>query len=275
MARLPGISAGDFITKCSHLLTAETGNSSPRILTLPNAALAGGHLLVVPPWRSPSFLPPQASSHGKADTCLQSLQGEKKKPNQTKTNSASAVQSVRDRDRDNLLSQPPTGHGLGSSSPGRVPQGSCKGGSGALPPCAGRRKFLLFACSPRQGGLCCPPPPPAAAREAGAGERQTGDPEAAGYSLSRRAPGAWPGSGWAARKVVPGRAELQDSGAVPAPRGHARPLLGLFPSGERLGRALLLALGAAPAGPGAASLCGQPWRGGVSRQGAPASVTCR
>ncbi|KAL2301885.1 hypothetical protein Nmel_011286, partial [Mimus melanotis] len=66
------------------------------------------------------FLPSQASSHGKADTCLQSFQG-KKKQTKPKPNGASVVQSVRDRDRDNLLSQPPTGHGLGSFSRGRVP----------------------------------------------------------------------------------------------------------------------------------------------------------
>lgn len=42
LARLPGISAGDFITKCSHLLTAAPGNPSPQILTVLSAALGWG-----------------------------------------------------------------------------------------------------------------------------------------------------------------------------------------------------------------------------------------
>lgn len=171
-------------------------------------------------------------------------------------------------------------------------QGSCKRGSGALPPagtlqwlpgtlCASvQKKILPLRLQPATRWvsaahhLLLP-----AVREAEAGERQTGDPEAAGYSPSRRVPGAWPRCGWAAlesgtRPGQPRRAEMQDSGAVPAPRGHAQPLLWLFLAGGEARQRV------APRPPGRTCraqhpFCGSPRRRRVSRQGAPASVTCR
>ncbi|XP_017599096.1 PREDICTED: uncharacterized protein LOC108448992 [Corvus brachyrhynchos] len=67
----------------------------------------------------PSSLPKHPPTGKEIRVCRAS-----KGKNQTnpKPNSASVVRSVRGRDRHNLLSQPPTGHGLGSFRRGRVPR---------------------------------------------------------------------------------------------------------------------------------------------------------
>lgn len=166
-------------------------------------------------------------------------------------------------------------------------QGSCKRGSGALPPagtlqwlpgtlCASvQKKILPLRLQPATRWvsaarhLLLP-----AVREAEAGERQTGDPEAAGYSPSRRVPGAWPrcvgGPPW---KVVPGRASRVERRCRTRVRSqhpadtHSL-CFGYFSREVRLGRELLLALRAAPAGrsiPSVGALGGGGFPGRVLR----------
>lgn len=219
---------------------------------------------------------------------------EKTKPTQNLT--VRAWFEVSAVDRDNLLSQPPTGHGLGSFSHGRVPRtapgqlqagqrGSATRGDTAVAP-----GDLVCLCSEENSpaspaardkvGVCCPPPPPASRQ--GSGGRRAADRRSRGRRLFPFPKGSWGLAalcGWAAlesgtRPGQPRRAEMQDSGAVPAPRGHAQPLLWLFLAGGEARQRV------APRPPGRTCRAQHPFRGSprrrrVSRQGAPASVTCQ
>lgn len=239
-----------FITADSH--TAERG---PGVGTSPHGT----------PLEEPiPFLPPhQASSHGKADACFQSLQGKKTIPNQNlRVRAWFKVSAV--RERGNLLSQPPTGHGLGSFSRGCVPRtapeqlqggqrGSATGGAAAVTPgdlvclCLEENSPASPAARDKVG-VCCLPPPPASRQ--GEGGRRAAARTSRGRRIFPFPKGFWgldglwvgPASESGTRPGQPHRAEMQGSGAVPARRGHAQPLLWLFLGGEGLGRALLLAL---------------------------------
>lgn len=228
MAQLPGISAGDFITKCSHLLTAATGNSSPQILTLLNAALEGQ----ICPWHSLGGSHPLSSYSGilsgEGAMCLRSRKG-RGKPKRT-----SVVRCVRGSDSDNRLPESPVWCDVGGCSRGRVPRpapgwlprpchgkGRPQAGSGAPPPVRTLLKLRgtwvtlitgkssRLGCSPRHSG--CPLPATSLPATGGfctsggamAGKLQAGEPEAGGDS-----PSLGPGraAGGPLLKVVPGRA---------------------------------------------------------------------
>lgn len=181
--------------------------------------------------------------------------------NQTKPkpNGASAVQSVRDRDRDNLLSQSPTGYGLSSfrcenaprTVPGRLQGG--QRGSATRGDTAEARGDLVRLCleenSPASPaardkvGVCCPPPPPASRQGSGgtgaAHRRSRGRRIFPFPKGSRGLPVAGP-----PRKVVPGRASRVGRRCRTRVRSqHPADTHGLcfgyFSRRERLGRALL------------------------------------
>lgn len=143
MAQLPGISAGDFITKCSHLLTAATGNSSPQILTLLNAALEGQ----ICPWHSVGGSHPLSSYSGilsgEGAMCLRSRKG-RGKPKRT-----SVVRCVRGSDSDNRLPESPVWCDVGGCSRGRVPRPA----PGWLPrPCHGNGRPQAGSGAPSPAG---------------------------------------------------------------------------------------------------------------------------
>lgn len=171
-------------------------------------------------------------------------------------------------------------------------RGGCKGDSGALPPAGTPQRLAGTLCASVWKKILPLRPQPAtrwvsaahhlllpAVREAEARERHTGDPEAAGYSPSRRAPGACL---WVGRlgKWYP---------AGPAASGGDAGL-GCGPSTPRTRTAFALVI--SRGGRGSAERCSAApcpaartcrrsipavgaWRRRVSRQGAPASVTCR
>lgn len=132
------------------------------------------------------FLPPQASSHGKADTCLQSLQGKKRTQNLTVRAwfKVSAIERGTTCCHSHLRD-------MGSFSRGCVPRtapeqlqggqrGSATGGATAVTPgdlvCLCLEENSPASPAPRDKvGVCCPPPPPASRQ--GKGGRETGDPE--------------------------------------------------------------------------------------------------
>lgn len=262
-----------FITADSH--TAERGpggGTSPRGTPLEEPI--------------PSSLPKHPPTGKQISVCRAS---KGKKQTNPKPNSASVVRSIRGRQGQPAVTatygtwagqlqpwtcSPDCARAAASGAAGLChPRGHCSGSRGPCVPLF-RRKFSRFACSPRQGGCLLPATSscqPSGKRRQESGRQEIPRPQVIPLPEGFLGPGrAVGGPPW---KVVPGRAgrvgrRCRTRVRSQHPADTHSLCFGYFSREARLGRELLLALRAAPAGrsiPSVGALGGGGFPGRVLR----------